>query len=201
MSILSGYANLHKGSHYTRNLNSVQHYIVLSSHTLSLLSALLYRILLFKNVLQTGFFSRPINAMTGAQIIIAYIHHLQILILHINSILVIDETIKLVGFAFWQMISLMAIMTPFPPYEYTGENFCQITQWIATMGITHSFIGGFGIAFMRMLFIRFPNKLKIGETATSMVISIATVLSTTGLTYIQCNSISAMLNLIFTLVK
>ena len=139
--------------------------------------------------------------MTGAQIINAYIHHFQILILHINSILVIDETIKLVGFAYWQMISLMAIMTPFPPFKYTGENFCQITQWIATMGVTHSFTGGFGIAFMRMLFIRFPNRLKIGETATAMVISIATVLSTTGLTYIQCNSISAMLNFVCTLVK
>ena len=91
------------------------------------------------------------------------------------------------------MISLMAIMTPLPPHEYTGEIFCQITQWMATMGVTHSFTGGFGIAFMRMLFIRFPNKLMLRERATAMVISIATVLSTTGLTYIQCNSMNTFL--------
>ena len=94
------------------------------------------------------------------------------------SVSVIDESVKLMGSAFWQLIVALAVTLPQAPYFYTGETFCQLTQWVAVTGRVHYIIGGFGIALMRALFVRYPNRLCFGQNATAGVISATTLGST-----------------------
>ena len=100
------------------------------------------------------------------------------------SVSVIDESVKLLGSAFWQVIVALAVTLPQAPYFYTGETFCQLTQWVAVTGRVHYIMGGFGIALMRALFVRYPNSLCFGQNATAAVISATTLGSTAFFTYI-----------------
>ena len=71
-----------------------------------------------------------------------------------------------------------------PLHLYTGEYFCRLVNFISVLGLVQSFSGGVGIALMRLLFIRFPSKVRLGQLSTSLVISIATLVITVG---IRCN--------------
>ena len=98
-----------------------------------------------------------------------------------NILIVVDESIKLLGYFNWQLIVAGAAILPQAPFFYTGESFCHVVQFLASLGQVHSYTGGAGIAFMRMIFIRYPNKLKFGQKATAMMISSTSLIMTAGL--------------------
>ena len=123
-------------------------FILLAVITLDLLSGFVYRVLLFKNVHQTGWFTRPINIMT-----------------------VLDESVKFIGYLSWTFTVVFSVILPHPLSHYTGYDFCRVVMWLTALGQMHSFSGGFGIALLRMIFIRFPSKLKLGQNATALIIS------------------------------
>ena len=52
-------------THYVRTLDVLHTSVLLTVIGLNSIAGLLYRALLFKNVHETGLFSRPINFMTG----------------------------------------------------------------------------------------------------------------------------------------
>ena len=134
--------------HYTRTLEPFLIFILFAFITLDLLCGFVYRVLLLKNVHRTGWFTRPINIM-----------------------IVLDESVKFLGCLSWTFTVVFSVILPHPLYHYTGYDFCRIVMWLTALGHIHSFIGGFGIALLRMLFIRFPSKLKLGRNVTALIIS------------------------------
>ena len=99
--------------------------------------------------------------------------------------IVFDETIKMVACSCWLLGYAAAFFVQeVPLHLYTGEYFCRLVNFISVVGLVQSFSGGVGIALMRLLFIRFPSKVRLGQLSTSLVISIATLVTTVG---IRCN--------------
>ena len=63
-------------AHYTRTLEPSLIFILLAVITLDLLCGFVYWILLFKNVHQTGWFTRPINIMTVLDEMVKFLGYL-----------------------------------------------------------------------------------------------------------------------------
>lgn len=106
----------------------------------------------------------------------------------IPSKLVIDELLKMVGYSCWTITSNAAIYLKDPLAELversslqgkiSGETFCLFVQAFATVGILHGFVGGVGIALVRLLYIRYPTKLPLRISAlviTAISLSITAV--------------------------
>ena len=75
----------------------------------------------------------------------------------LNRLIAVDELVKMVGYSAWIMFVLAAIESEEPLVELTGEPFCHLVQFVAAFGVTYSYLGGMGIALMRMLYIQFPK--------------------------------------------
>ena len=63
----------------------------------------------------------------------------------------------------------------------TGKTFCHFSMYVATLGIIHSFVGGVGIALMRLIFIKYPTKVFFGEMATALIITVTTLCVTAAM--------------------
>ena len=100
----------------------------------------------------------------------------------------IDEGVKFVGYSCWLLIVGVTVITKQPMVLYTGITFCQIAMPTATVGIVHGFFGGTGIALMRIIFIKFPSKVTIGQMTIALLISFTTLTLSASATYIWITS-------------
>ena len=89
---------------------------------------------------------------------------------------VLDETGKMIGSSCWLVVVGVAIISEKPLSTYYGENFCNITYYLSVYGTVHNFLGGFGIALMRLIFIRFPSKVQLGQMTMTLAICLTTFL-------------------------
>ena len=89
---------------------------------------------------------------------------------------VMDETGKMIGSSCWLVVVGVAIISEKPLSTYYGENFCNITYYLSVYGTVHNFLGGFGIALMRLIFIRFPSKVQLGQMTMTLAICLTTFL-------------------------
>ena len=87
-----------------------------------------------------------------------------------------DETGKMIGSSCWLVVVGVAIISEKPLSTYYGENFCNITYYLSVYGTVHNFLGGFGIALMRLIFIRFPSKVQLGQMTMTLAICLTTFL-------------------------
>ena len=114
-----------------------------------------YRILIFRLIKKKGGLGKPINIMIAA-----------------------DEFIKVLGYTTWIQFLLLAVNSKEPLVRSMGTNFCNASQYLTTYGSTHGIVGGAGIAFVRLFYIRFPSimagcdkALAISTTLASLVFS------------------------------
>ena len=114
-----------------------------------------YRILIFRLIKKKGGLGKPINIMIAA-----------------------DEFIKVLGYTAWIQFLLMAVNSKEPFARSMGTHFCNASQYLTTYGFTHGIVGGAGIAFVRLFYIRFPSimagrdkAIAISTTLASLVFS------------------------------
>ena len=93
----------------------------------------------------------------------------------INRMIGVDEFVKMVGYSVWILFVLMAAELEMPIVHYTGEPFCHVVQYLVTYGVFYGYLGGAGIALMRMLYIQFPRCIQSREMTVAMLITSATL--------------------------
>ena len=107
---------------------------------------------------------------------------------------VADELVKMVGYSYWLLISSAGANLKSPLADlvdqsalrtlFSGETFCRFSQGVATVGVVHSYVGGTGIALMRLLFIKYPTRMPFGETATALMLTVVTLAVTSVASYV-----------------
>ena len=114
-----------------------------------------YRVLIFRLIKKKGGLGKPINIMIAA-----------------------DEFIKVLGYTAWIQFLLLAVNSKEPLVRSMGTHFCNASQYLTTYGFTHGIVGGAGIAFVRLFYIRFPfiiagrdKAMAISTTLASLVFS------------------------------
>ena len=78
----------------------------------------------------------------------------------INIMIFVDQSVKMVAMT-WNILVLapsMSLMWSNGPAlaSYTGTAFCQVSFFVATVGVIFNLANGTGIAMMRYLFIHLP---------------------------------------------
>ena len=69
----------------------------------------------------------------------------------------VDELVKMVCYTIWILFVLCANVSDKPLAHFIGDIPCNLVQIIVTFGVTYGYLGGMGIALMRMLYVRFPK--------------------------------------------
>ena len=151
--------------HNLLNLTKTQSIIFQTLIGVNFVSGNFYHYLLFKLVWNDGRFQKPINIMTVA-----------------------DESIKMVGYSYWIIIQCLAEHMKEPIAHlidqsliggfFTGKSFCRFSQAISTMGYMHGYVGGVGIALMRLMFIRYPDHMPFGQMSTALLLTGASLVVT-----------------------
>ena len=90
----------------------------------------------------------------------------------------------MVGYTCWQVFVSVTITLEDPVHIYTGNLFCHTIYFVISLGVIHGLIGGFGIAVMRILFIKFPSRVSLGKKSTALLISWATMMTSIGVSYL-----------------
>ena len=86
------------------------------------------------------------------------------------SLLVIDEGIKFSGVSCWQALVLAKMTLRHGHLAiYTGPHLCHILNYMACLGGIEFFTGGAPIAFTRLLFVRYPSKVKVSQGGIQLV--------------------------------
>ena len=67
---------------------------------------------------------------------------------------------------------------------YTGPPLCHILNYMACLGGIEFFTGGAPIAFTRMLFVRYPSKVKVSQQTVSSFITLGSTSLTVWIVYV-----------------
>ena len=72
-----------------------------------------------------------------------------------------------------------------PIHEYlSGQSLCRLGQVTSTFGVLQAVVGGSAIGTMRLLFVKYPTKLHLGQMTVALVLTSFSVAITTILTYL-----------------
>ena len=118
-----------------------------------------YRILIFRLIKKEGGLGKPINIMIAA-----------------------DEFVKVLGYTTWINFILMAIDSKDPLVRSKGKHFCQVSQYFSTFGVVHGFLGGSAIAFVRLLYIKFPSIIAGRDKTIAIAMTVASLVFSAMLT-------------------
>ena len=101
------------------------------------------------------------------------------------SLLVIDEGIKFSGVSCWQALVLAKMTLRHGHLAiYTGPHLCHILNYMACLGGIEFFTGGAPIAFTRLLFVRYPSKVKVSQQTISSFITLGSTSLTVWMVYV-----------------
>ena len=67
---------------------------------------------------------------------------------------------------------------------YTGPHLCHILNYMACLGGIEFFTGGAPIAFTRLLFVRYPSKVKVSQQTVSSFITLASTSLTVWIVFV-----------------
>ena len=106
---------------------------------------------------------------------------------------VVDEALEMMGYSYWLLVMSAAeyLQTPLAQLVdvsslraiFSGETFCRASQVVTTVGVIHSYVGGTGIALMRLLFIKYPLRMPFEPMTTALMITGTTVTTTLVASY------------------
>ena len=99
--------------------------------------------------------------------------------------IVVDELVKMVGYSVWiSFVFMVSVLGPTPVVHYTGKPFLEVVQYLSSLGVIYSYLGGTGIAIFRLLYIRFSSWIQ--HRATTVAMAIMAVLITAGGIQVLC---------------
>ena len=87
-----------------------------------------------------------------------------------NSCLVLDEGTKFIGCSCWLLGYAAAISVNDPLHLYFGNSFCSIVDYISGLGVIQNYLGGVGIAWMRVIYIKFSTRVPLREITLAVLI-------------------------------
>ena len=94
-----------------------------------------------------------------------------------------DEGTKLVSCSCW-ILGYAAVMSiKGPLYLYTGKTFCNMVDYLNSLAFIQNWYGGFGIAFMRAVYIRNSSMFLTIEREVALFLGITSLAVTLGLNY------------------
>lgn len=91
----------------------------------------------------------------------------------------------MVGYSHWMILLFITVYSRTPLAELvdnshlkeyiSGQSFCHISQSLCTVGIMHGFVGGVGIALMRMIFIKNSTSMRFKPMSVALAITASTL--------------------------
>ena len=70
--------------------------------------------------------------------------------------LALDEGTKLLACSGWILGYATAMSVEDPLYKLTGKSFCNLLDYLNGLAFLQNWVGGFGIAFLRAIYVQNP---------------------------------------------